>query len=448
MPDSTQNPSQPTFTPDPLLTEPELVSLSGEGDQALLPNPPKGRRAAATFIFFTITLDMLAFGIIAPVLPRLIEGFLHGNTSSAAKMLGLFGTVFAVMQFFFSPIIGSLSDRFGRRPLVLLSNFGLGFDYLLMAWAPALSWLFLGRIISGLTSSSIPTAMAYMADVTPHERRAAAFGMLNAAFGVGFVLGPAVGGLLGNINPRLPFWVAGGLSLINGLYGLFVLPESLSLKNRNPFSWTRANPVGSLSLLRRHAGMIGVATILLLGYFAQQVLMNVYVIYADYRYRWTDRTVGFSLAVVGICTIIYGAFLVKPVVARLGERRTMVLGLIGGALGYFMIGFSKTGLLLWLGIPFLNMMSFTWPAAQSLLSRKTSPSEQGQLQGAINSLRGIAGLFGPSFFTYIFSKSIGADAILHLPGAPFYTAAVILLVALALAQRAAKQENPILQSAH
>jgi MFS transporter, DHA1 family, tetracycline resistance protein len=430
MPDTTPNPTPPDVEDtNPLLTEPELVSPS------LTPHPPKGRRAAATFIFFTVTLDMLALGMIAPVLPRLIEGFLHGDTSSAARMLGLFGTVFAAMQFFFSPIVGSLSDRFGRRPLVLLSNFGLGLDYLLMAWAPALNWLFLGRVISGLTSSSIPTAMAYMADVTPRERRAAAFGMLNAAFGAGFVLGPAVGGLLGNINPRLPFWVAGGLSLVNGLYGLFVLPESLSKENRSPFSWGRANPIGSLTLLR-HRSMIVVATILQLGYIAQQVLMNVYVIYADYRYHWTNRTVGFSLALVGICTIVYGGLLVKPVVAKLGERGAMTLGLIGGILGYSMIGLSKTGLFLWLGIPFLNMMTLTWPAAQSLLSRMTSPSEQGQLQGAINSLRGIAGLLGPSFFTYIFSVSIGSGV--HIPGSPFYTAAALLLVSLALAQSAAR----------
>ncbi len=433
MPDSTQNTPQTVAAPNPLLTEPELVGL----DQALTPHPPKGRRAAATFIFFTVTLDMLALGMIAPVLPRLIEGFLHGDTSSAAKMLGLFGTVFAVMQFFCSPIIGSLSDRYGRRPVVLLSNFGLGLDYLLMAWAPALNWLFLGRVISGLTSSSIPTAMAYMADVTPRERRAAAFGMLNAAFGVGFILGPAVGGLLGNINPRLPFWVAGGLSLLNGLYGLFVLPESLSKDHRSAFSWARANPVGSVSLFRHHAGMIAIATILLLGYIAQQSLMNVYVIYAGYRYHWTVGTVGYSLATIGICTIIYGALLVKPVVAKLGERGAMTIGLIGGALGYTFFGLSKTGVLFWSGIPLLNMMSFTWPAAQSLLSRKTSPSEQGQLQGAINSLRGIAGLVGPGFFTYIFSRSISSG--IHIPGTPFYTAATMLLIALLLTQRVTRQ---------
>ncbi len=437
MADSPHNP--PDQTPNPLLTEPEFVTpIDGT---TLTPAPPKGRRAAAAFIFFTVTLDMLALGMIAPVLPRLIESFLHGNTVNAAQMLGLFGTVFAAMQFFCSPILGSLSDRFGRRPIVLLSNFGLGFDYLLMAWAPALGWLFLGRVISGFTSSSIPTAMAYMADVTPRERRAAAFGMLSAAFGLGFVLGPAVGGLLGSINPRLPFLVAGALSLVNGLYGIFVLPESLSLQNRSPFSWRRANPVGSLSLLR-HGSMLPLAGLLLLGYIAQQSLMNVYVIYADYRYHWTDRTVGFSLAAVGIFSAIYGALLVKPAVAKLGERGAVTIGLIGGAIGYSMFGLSRTGLLFWLGIPFLNMMSITWPAVQSILSHQTSPSEQGQLQGAINSLRGIAGLIGPGLFTYIFSKSIGTEAIFHIPGAPFFTAAAMLLASLVIARTAVKPPEP------
>jgi DHA1 family tetracycline resistance protein-like MFS transporter len=437
MADSPHNP--PDQTPNPLLSEPEFVTpIDGP---VLTPAPPKGRRAAAAFIFFTVTLDMLALGMIAPVLPRLIESFLHGNTVDAAQMLGLFGTVFAFMQFFCSPILGSLSDRFGRRPIILLSNFGLGFDYLLMAWAPVLGWLFLGRVISGFTSSSIPAAMAYMADVTPSERRAAAFGMLSAAFGLGFVLGPAVGGLLGTINPRLPFLVAGALSLVNGLYGIFVLPESLSLQNRSPFSWRRANPVGSLSLLR-HGSMLPIAGLLLLGYIAQQSLMNVYVIYADYRYHWTDRTVGFSLAAIGICSAIYGALLVKPTVAKLGERGAVTLGLIGGALGYSMFGLSRTGLVFWLGIPFLNMMSITWPAAQSILSHQTSPSEQGQLQGAINSLRGIAGLIGPGLFTYIFSRSIGPDAIFPIPGTPFFAAAAMLVVSLIIVQSSVDARAP------
>ena len=389
---------------------------------------------------------MLALGMISPVLPRLITGFLHGNEVSGAQMLGLFGTVFAVMQFFFSPVLGSLSDRFGRRPVVLLSNFGLGFDYLLMAWAPTLSWLFVGRVISGVTSSSIPTAMAYMADVTPVKMRAAAFGMLSGAFGIGFVLGPAVGGLLGGVNPRLPFWVAGAMSVLNGLYGIFVLPESLALEHRTPFAWKRANPVGSVSLLRRSRTLTGLAVMMLLGYVAQQVLLNVFVIYADFRYRWTDRTVGLSLAAIGVFSGLYGALLVKRAVAKFGERGAISIGLICGAAGYCGFGLSRTGLLFWLAIPIFNFMSLVWPSAQSVVSREIGPSEQGQLQGAVNGLRGIAGLVGPGLFTYIFSKSIGANAIIRLPGMPFFVAAGMLMASLAVAE-VARRPSIAIQSA-
>ncbi|HEY0796502.1 MAG TPA: TCR/Tet family MFS transporter [Acidisarcina sp.] len=395
---------------------------------------PAPRKAAITFIFITVAMDMLAMGLIAPVLPRLIAGFLNGNASTAAKMLGIFGTVFAAMQFFFSPVLGSLSDRFGRRPIVLLSNFGTAFDYMLMAWAPVLGWLFVGRLISGLTTSSIPTAMAYMADVTPREKRAAAFGMLSGAFGLGFILGPALGGLLGNHNPRLPFWVAGGLSLLNGLYGLFVLPESLALKHRSKFSWMRANPVGSLYLLKRSTTLMGLAVVLLFGYIAQQSLMNVYVIYADYRYGWTNRTVGISLAIVGVFSALYSVLLVKRAVAKFGERGAILFGLVGGTMGYAMFGLSKAGVLFWFAIPFLNLMSVTWPAAQSMLSHGIGPSEQGQLQGAINSLRGMSGLIGPGLFTYIFSKSWGAGAVIPWAGSPFYTAAGMLVISFFVAQ--------------
>ncbi len=287
-----------------------------EQDLAVPIYQPKGRRAAASFIFLTIALDMLALGMIAPVLPRLIASFMAGNVSGSARMLGIFGTVFAIMQFFFSPVLGSLSDRFGRRPVVLLSNFGLGLDYLLMAWAPALGWLFVGRVISGLTASSVPTGMAYMTDVTPPEKRASAFGLVGAAFGMGFVLGPALGGILGSVNPRLPFLVAGCLSLLNGLYGIFVLPESLSHQHRSPFSWKRANPVGSLRMLKNNKVLFGLSAVLVLGYLAQQSLQNVYVLMADYRYGWSDRTVGWSLALVAIFAGFYSAGLVKPLVKR------------------------------------------------------------------------------------------------------------------------------------
>jgi DHA1 family tetracycline resistance protein-like MFS transporter len=425
---------------NPVGAEPELVRPAD--GSATTVDVPEGRRAAATFIFLTVTMDMLALGMIAPVLPRLISGFMHGNAVNAAQMLGLFGTVFAGIQFLFSPVLGSLSDRFGRRPVVLLSNFGLGLDYLLMAWAPALSWLFVGRIVSGLTASSVPTAMAYMTDVTPAEKRASAFGMLGAAFGMGFVLGPALGGLLGSVNPRLPFWVAGALSMANGMYGLFVLPESLKKENRSRFSWRRANPVGSVSLLGKNTVLIGMASVLVLGYLAQQSLMNVYVIYADYRYHWSDRTVGLSLAFVGICSGLYGALLVKRAVGWLGERTAMSVGLVFGAIGWIMMGLSTNGLLLWMGIPLLNLMSVVWPSAQSIMSREVGPSQQGQLQGAVNSLRGIAGMFGPGLFTYIFSKSIGVDAIFHAPGMAFFVAAGILMVSMVVSRIAAAHAKP------
>jgi DHA1 family tetracycline resistance protein-like MFS transporter len=395
---------------------------------------PKGRRAAASFIFLTIALDMLALGMIAPVLPRLIASFMAGNVSGSARMLGLFGTVFAVMQFFFSPVLGSLSDRYGRRPVVLLSNFGLGLDYLLMAWAPALGWLFLGRVISGLTASSVPTGMAYMTDVTPPEKRASAFGLVGAAFGMGFVLGPAMGGILGSVNPRLPFLVAGCLRLLNGLYGIFVLPESLSREHRSPFSWKRANPVGSLRMLRNNKVLFGLSAVLVLGYLAQQSLQNVYVLMADYRYGWSDRSVGLSLALVGIIQGIYSTGLVKPVVKRIGERGALTFGLIGGALGYVMIGLSKTGLLMLCGIPVLNLMAVAWPSAQSIMSREVNPSQQGQMQGGVQSLRGLAAIFGPVMFTFIFSKTFGAGATLQAPGAAFYLAGALLVVSLAVAQ--------------
>jgi DHA1 family tetracycline resistance protein-like MFS transporter len=429
--------------PNPQLTQPELLE-----SEAPLGEPQSGvplaatRAPAATFIFFTIMLDMLALGMISPVLPRLIESFLHGETSSAARMLGLFGTTFAAMQFFFSPVLGSLSDRFGRRPIVLLSNFGLGLDYLLMAWAPALPWLFLGRIISGLTSSSIPTAQAYMADVTPIEKRAAAFGMLNAAFGVGFVVGPALGGYLGGFNPRLPFLVAACLSLLNGCYGIFVLPESLSREHRSRFSWRRANPIGSVAMLSRSRALLLLSVLLLLGYTAQQSLLNVYVLYTDYRYHWSPQTVGLSLGLVGIFTIIYGAFVVRPATKKFGERICIVIGLTGGAIGYTMFGLSKTGALFWFAIPFLNLNSLTWPNAQSLMSRGTAKNEQGQLQGAIQGIRGFAGIIGPSLFTLIFAQSIGPHAFVQLPGLPFFTAAAMLLIAIQIGLFATRQSVP------
>ena len=430
---------------DPKLNEFAEASAATEIEPALSASSagestgPPVRKAALLFILITVTLDMLALGMIAPVLPRLVESFLGGSTVSAAKMLGLFETVWALMQFLASPLLGSLSDRWGRRPVILLSNFGLGLDYLLMAAAPTLPWLFVGRVISGITSATVPTAMAYIADVTPAEKRAVAFGQISAAFGIGFVVGPALGGLLGNTNPRLPFWVAGALSLLNAAYGMFVLPESLAPEHRGAFSFRQANPLGSLGLLRRHASLWQLSGVLFLTYVAHQVLPSVYVIYADYRYHWTDRTVGLSLAVVGIFAGLVGALLVKPAKKLLGERGAVLTGLIFGTLGFAFFGLSRTGVLFWVGIPVMNLWSLTGPAAQSILSQQVDRSEQGQMQGAINSLRGIAGLIGPALFTLVFSAAIAPGKGWRLPGAPFYLAAATLAVSLPLAEIATRK---------
>src|SRR5216683_841611 len=291
---------------------------------------------------------MLALGMIIPVLPKLVMNFLAGDTARAAKVYGLFGTVWALMQFVFAPVLGALSDRYGRRPVILLSNFGLGLDYIFMALSPTLSWLFAGRVISGITAASIPTAGAYIADVTAPEKRAGAFGLMGAAFGIGFVLGPALGGILGGIHPRLPFWVAAGFSLVNAMYGLFVLPESLAPEKRGAFSWRRANPIGALTLLRSHPELFGLATANFLVNLSHVVFPSVFVLYGGYRYGWNESTVGLTMALFGISSMIVQAGLVGPVVKRFGERRALLIGLVCAAAGMTIFALAATGRLFWI----------------------------------------------------------------------------------------------------
>jgi DHA1 family tetracycline resistance protein-like MFS transporter len=396
------------------------------------------RRAAVIFIFITILLDMLALGIIIPVLPTLVMSFLAGDAARTAEMLGLFGTIWALMQFFSSPVLGALSDRFGRRPVILVSNFGLGLDYVIMALAPNLAWLMVGRILSGITAASVSTGFAYIADVTPPEKRAGAFGLVGAAFGTGFVLGPAVGGLLGGMDPRLPFWVAGGFSFANFLYGFFVLPESLKRENRAAFAWKRANPVGAIQLLRSHSRLLGLALVYFLGQLAHVVLSSTFVIYAAYRYHWNERTVGLTLAAVGVCSMVVQGGLVRPAVARLGERRTLLIGLACGILGFVIFGLAPNGALFWVGIPVMALWGMTGPATQGLMTQRVSPSEQGRLQGANASLQGIAGVIGPSLFTLSFAYSIGPFHAFNLPGIPFILAALLLAGALVTGWQASR----------
>ena len=397
------------------------------------------RRAATAFIFVTVVIDVLAMGIIIPVLPKLVESFEGGNTALAAETYGVFGTAWALMQFIFMPVMGSLSDRYGRRPVILISCFGLGCDYFLMALAPNLSWLFAGRVISGITAASFGTAYAYIADVTPQEKRAQSFGMVGAAFGLGFVLGPALGGVLGQVDPRLPFWAAGVMAVVNAAYGFFVLPESLPREKRAGFSWKKANPVGSLTLLRSHPELSGIAVAYFLMQLAHVVLPAVTVLYMSYRYGWNALTIGLTLAGVGVCSMIVQGGLIKPVVGRLGERRALAIGLVFGAAGFAIYGLAPTGAIFLVGIPVMALWGFAGPSAQALMTRHVSPSEQGQLQGAIASITAIAGLFGPGLFTQIFASFIGARADFHLPGAPFLLAAAMLVAACAIAWFATRE---------
>jgi MFS transporter, DHA1 family, tetracycline resistance protein len=385
------------------------------------------RKAALVFIFVTVVLDMLALGLTVPVLPKLVLGFAGGDSARAAHVVGLFGTLFAAMQFLFAPMLGAISDRFGRRPAILLSNFALGADYVLMALAPAVSWLFVGRAISGICAASFSIPSAYIADVTPPEKRAAGFGFLGAAFGLGFVIGPAFGGLLGSIDTRLPFWVAAGLSLANACYGLFVLPESLPPEKRAAFRWARANPVGSFGLLRKHPLVLGVAAVVFLSYLAHEALPSMWVLYTDYRYHWGDRMVGITLALVGVFSALVQGGLVRSGVAKMGERKALLFGLACGGLGFAFYGLAPTTAWFLLGIPFGSLWGFAGASAQALMSQRVDPSEQGGLQGALAGIRGLTGMIGPILFTSAFAWSLKWTR--PQPGFPFLLAAVLLTLA-------------------
>lgn len=403
--------------------------------------PPSGggRPAALAFIFVTVLLDLLAFGIVIPVFPRLVESFLGGDTARAAVVVAAFSTMWAIMQFVFSPLLGALSDAIGRRPVILISMAGLALDYMVLALAPTLGWLFVGRIVSGITAASYTTASAYIADVTPPERRAAGFGMLGAAFGLGFVLGPALGGVLGSIDPRLPFWAAAGLCALNAAYGIFVLPESLPLERRTPLTVARANPLGALALLRSHSGLSGLAAVAFLFYLAHEVLPAVFVLYAGYRYGWSQLDVGMALAGMGVAAVIVQGGMTGAVIRTLGERRTLFVALAFGAAGFAVYGLARTGPWFLLGIPFMALWGLAGPAAQSIMTQEVGGSDQGRLQGALNAVRGISGLVGPSLFGLIFASSISAVSRWDLPGSAFLLAAALLAAASALAWRVTRR---------
>ena len=396
------------------------------------------RPAALGFVFATALMDVIALGIIIPVLPNLIKQMAGESTAEALHYVLIFSTTWAVMQFFASPVIGSLSDRFGRRPVLLVSIFGLGCDYIVMAVAPNLAWLFFGRLVSGITSASIATASAYIADISPPEKRAQNFGVIGAAFGIGLVLGPLVGGLLGGINPRVPFWGAAALALINWCFGLIVLPESLPKNRRSDFSWKKANPIGSLRLLAAHPGLLGMAAVFFLFMMSYQALEQIFVLYTGYRFHWGIRDVGLFLGGTGIAQILVQTTLVRPVVKKAGERGAMLIGLTCGALAFAFYGLGSTSFLVCCGLPLFALMGLVQPANQALMSRRVPPTEQGRLQGATSGLMSLTALIGPSLYTTVFAWAITDGANLHLPGLGVLVASGFVLLSLALAARYAR----------
>lgn len=420
---------------------------------------PAGRRAAFGFIFFSALLNSVSFGIMIPILPNLVKLLAGGDTATAADWNVVFGATWGVMQFVIGPILGMLSDRYGRRPVLLLSLFGLGVDFLFMAFAPSLAWLLVGRILNGMTAATFSTANAYVADVTPPDQRARVFGIMGSAFSFGFLVGPALGGWLGDLSlkmadpvifgvtlhmaMRLPFYVAAGLTLLNLLYGAFVLPESLDVDKRaTRFNWLKANPLGSLILLRSHVDLAGLATVGFLFQLAHTVLPSIFVLYVGYRYDWSPSTMGMTMALTGILGIVVQFLLVGPVVKRIGEKGALLVGAMFGFLGFAIYGAAPTGALYLVGTPVFALMGFLQPGLMGLMSRRVLPQEQGQLQGANQSLQGIASMLGPVLYGLTFAWSVRHDATLHQPGLAIFLAAGLMLAAFLIGLTVARPAKP------
>lgn len=394
------------------------------------------RQAALVFILITLFIDILGIGIIIPVLPELVKQFVGGDTALAGRYVGVISASYALMQFFFAPLLGAMSDRFGRRPILLVSLFGLGIDYLIQGTAPTIGWLFAGRVLAGLLGANFATANAYIADVSTDENRARNFGMIGMMFGLGFIFGPALGGLLGGIHLRLPFFAAAGLALVNWLYGYFVLPESLKPEHRSDFSWKKANPWGSVKILKSYPVIAGMAIAFLCVALAQRGLENVWVLYTGYRYGWDELTNGLTLALVGVMTALVQGILVRPAIARFGERKAIVIGMSIGVTAYIGYGLASEGWMIPVIIIVGSLGGIAGPAIQSMIAGAAGPSDQGKVQGALTSMMSLAAIFSPLIFTAgLFSYFTSDRAIFELPGAPFLLGSVLYALSLTLLVR-------------
>lgn len=390
------------------------------------------RKASTLFIFITLLIDIIGIGLIIPVLPALIKEFTNQDYSTASEYTGYLISVYAIMQFIFSPILGGLSDQFGRRPVLLFSLFGFGMDHLLLFFAPSLGWLFLGRVIAGITGGSFTTASAYIADVSPPEKRAQNFGMIGAAFGIGFIIGPTIGGFLGDINIRLPFLVAAILTLLNWLYGYFILPESLAPENRRKFSWKRANPVGTLSNLSKHPAIIGLIAVFVCVQLAGQVHPSTWPLFTMKQFNWTNKEVGFSLGFVGLMVALVQGLLIRSIVPKIGERKAIYIGLMFFSAGFFLFSIANKGWMMYaIMIPFA-LSGIAGPTIQGLISKQVPPNQQGELQGGITSLVSLTAIFGPLIHTKLFAYFSSPNTTIYFPGAAFLFGSVLGIIALFL----------------
>lgn len=386
------------------------------------------RNAALGFIFITILVDVIGLGIIIPVVPKLIEKLTGEGISEASRYGGWLVFCFAIMQFLFSPILGALSDRFGRRPVLLLSLLGLGLDYILHAYAPTITWLFVGRLIAGVMGASFTTATAYIADISTPEKRTQNFGLIGAAFGLGFIIGPIIGGLSAKWGPSMPFLLAAGLTLLNLIYGYFVLPESLLKENRRKFEWKRANPIGSLAHLKKYPVVSGLIASLVLIYIASHAVQSNWSYFTMYKFNWNEEMVGYSLALVGVLISIVQGFLIRVINPKLGQNKSIYLGLLLYAIGLILFGVAwKDWMMFAFLIPYC-LGGIAGPAIQGLISNQVPPTEQGELQGALTSLVSLTSIIGPLIMNNLFAYATAKDSLFFLPGAPFFLAAFLITI--------------------
>jgi len=387
----------------------------------------QNRKAATGFIFITILLDVIGFGIIIPVFPKLIMHLTHGNMSTVSQWGGMLSFAYAIMQFGCAPILGNLSDQFGRRPVLLFSLLGFGIDYIFMAFAPTIGWLFLGRVIAGVAGSSITTASAYIADVSTNENRAQNFGMIGAAFGIGFIIGPVMGGVLGQYGTRIPFLVSAGLALLNAMYGYFVLPESLTKDHRRKFEWKRANPVGSLKQLRKYPSIGGLIGSLILVYIAAHAVQSTWTYFNIEKFKWNEKLIGYSLGAVGLLVAIVQGVLIRFINPKLGNEKSVYIGLGLYSLGLLLFAFaSQTWMMFVFLIPYC-MGGIAGPALQSIISGNVPRNEQGELQGALTSLISVTTIIGPVVMTFLFSFFTKPNGRIYFAGAPFLLGAILMM---------------------